>query len=131
MDISQVGELILQDKGFERLPNLKALNMSNCKVESLSATYFGDVNRLENLDASWNLLQNLSADLENKFQNLEVANFSHNAIQLFETDGIIPKLRVLHLDFNELKTVSLPNYRNLEILTISDNLIEKVSTCVV
>ncbi|XP_065359539.1 leucine-rich repeat-containing protein 15 [Calliphora vicina] len=128
LDISQVGELILQDKGFENLPNLKALNMSNCKVESLKASHFADVNRLENLDASWNLLQNLSAELEHKFQHLEVANFSHNAIQLFETDGIIPKLRVLHLDFNELKSINLPNYRNLEILTISDNLIEKLTS---
>lgn len=127
LDISKVGELVLDENGFNSFSNLKSLNVSGCKLKSLKGTHFNDLNQLKNLDASWNSLEIISSDLKQKFQSLEVANFSHNGIQSIDTDGIMSKLRVLHLDFNELKSIILHNFPNLNILTISDNVIEKVS----
>lgn len=127
LDISQAGGLSLRDKGFENFLNLKALNISNCKLNSLEDTYFSHDNRLENLDASWNLLTEISGGLNIKLKSLEVANFSHNALEEIGFEGFLPEVRILHLDFNNLKSFRLHDSKDLNILTLGDNSIEKVS----
>lgn len=125
--MSEAGEVDIQNKGFENIIKLKALNVSSCNLDSFEANYFSLANKLITLDASRNSLQNLSDDLQKQMQALEVANFSHNNIQNIDSDTAMPQLKILHLDHNELSSIQLKNYKNLKILTLSDNQFKRVS----
>ena len=126
LDLSEAGELDIQNNGFELILQLKTLNVSACNLDYLEAKDFSLTNKLITLDASWNSLKNLSDDLQKRMQFLEVANFSHNNIQNIDSDTLMPRLKMFHLDHNELSSIQLRNYKNLEILTLSDNQFKRV-----
>ncbi|XP_073836716.1 uncharacterized protein isoform X1 [Musca autumnalis] len=129
LDLSQAGQLQLNDDGFKAMPNLVVLNISGTALESLKGSHFATYNKLENLDASWNTLTEITFELKNRLLYLQYGNFSNNAITTIDRDlwKTFQKLKYLHLDNNELKAASFCDYPQLQLLTLSDNQIEEIN----
>ena len=70
---------VLHPHTFEGLRLLETLNISACSLTSLPAETFSHLYNLRKLDASWNHLQNISADLIKIFNRLAVVNLQQNS----------------------------------------------------
>ena len=70
---------VLHPHTFEGLRLLETLNISACSLTNLPAETFSHLYNLRKLDASWNHLQNISADLIKIFNRLAVVNLQQNS----------------------------------------------------
>lgn len=118
---SQLQEIIVE----RSLTNVKDLIMF-CAGDKSNGFIW---NSLKRADFSYNNLE----IIDNSFEftpYLQHLNLSHNKIYQISALVWCPNLKVLNLSFNQLTTIpklNVESYRRLQVLIISDNLIEDIS----
>jgi hypothetical protein len=103
-------------------PNLIFVDIQSNEFSSSSAiTGLSNARFLNDLDVSWNYLQDFSIHNE----SLEVLHLSHNDLISLDTDGAVNLQHIL-LTSNKLEMVDFSTNTALETLLISDNKLEYI-----
>lgn len=90
---------------FNVLPNLKALRISDCSVETINENHFKSLSKLEYLYLDNNLIDNVASNAFTDLVNLKVLNLSSNRISALDenTFTTLQALEELYLSDNQIQ----------------------------
>ncbi|XP_055500345.1 toll-like receptor 2 [Leucoraja erinacea] len=97
--------------------NLQFLNLSSCKIQSISQCLPPNV---EVLDLSNNVLSSFDVSLP----SLKILDVSNNKFKMLPTDSSLPKMAILNISNNELISLTeeeIKSFKNLESLQAGKN----------
>lgn len=102
------------------------LYANNVSISELSRNSFLIANQLENVDLSWNMLQELHETAFYDASNLLNLNLSHNKISEFSPNVFekLDKLRTLDLSYNQISSIPFELFqplKNLATLNLREN----------
>lgn len=122
LNLSRAGKLNISDVGFKDYENLKVLNVSNTKIETLKSSWFSR-KTIEVLNVSKNNIKALKKDDFKYFTKLNSLNLSYNAIDTIELYAFmdLKNLETLSLSNNLLNIVYFSYIQNLKYLYLRDN----------
>ncbi|XP_046417467.1 insulin-like growth factor-binding protein complex acid labile subunit [Neodiprion fabricii] len=151
MDNNRI-ERIANDS-FKFFPNLTYLSLAGCDIQNIEPSAFRNLDSLKILDLDRNQLQYLSVELDwlinlhmlerlylrnSNMQDFSVADtntlkhlhLSGNqlSIFIFETP-VSTELTHLYLDNNQLRYISLWNFKSLVYLNVANNQFGSIKTC--
>ncbi|XP_061438997.1 toll-like receptor 3 isoform X2 [Rhineura floridana] len=105
--------------------NITALDVSHNQLKTLPPTNFTKYSQLVYLDAGFNSISKLHAELCMNLPLLKVLKLGHNQLHAFPDDVFIycTNLKELNLGFNilEVKNEPFKNLKNLSLLDVSQN----------
>lgn len=129
LDISSNNVELIEDNSFKSNTALQYLNCSFNKIKKLE--FVANLENLEWLDASNNLIERFSSMIFDRLTNIKVINLSHNKIT-YILPLLFSKLRNLQqsdLSHNELDNFSIDFLKyntNLCLLDLRHNILENV-----
>lgn len=100
------------------------LNIRNNEITSIRSTAFGDLSKLDSLDASYNKLTRLLDNRLIYLTKIQKINLSHNQISSIQsfTFSDLTELRVLDLSFNQLHSDNFIKFENgMKFLNLTNN----------
>lgn len=127
LDLSHNRLTILTSNLFSNMENLKTLNVSSNKIESISAE-IGRCVKLESLDLSDNLLKNVPNTLA-QLKNLKKISLNNNQFTIIPKElGDLTQLDFVDLSFNNIDKIEdyIENFKCIE-LNLNENKIRSIS----
>lgn len=109
---------------FSRLTNLKDVDLSYNRLDTLDGNVFSKMNRLVRIDISHNNLKSIDFGFLLNTISLGYLDVSYNNLRFFRLNGISPSLGELYIEGNnltELDTNMKRMARNLVKLGLDDN----------
>ncbi|XP_046371368.1 toll-like receptor 4 [Haliotis rufescens] len=122
------------DMIFANSPKLSLhyLNLSNNKLENISATAFANVGSLQQLDISHNNMQVLQPSFT-RLNNLKTLDISHNELKSFDGPAVaqltsLETLTASHNRFDDRSQLKLNPMQQLKVLDLSFNTLDDLIT---
>lgn len=112
-------------------PELEVLDFSYNQIEKINPMAFEGLEQIQKIDVSHNKISSIDSRVFRHLKSLQSINLSHNKLRSLSPYNFISKkgnfvsdLKILNLDFNNLKKISpltLTNLKKLHELTLEKN----------
>lgn len=107
---------------FATVPTLEVLDLSGNAIKDIEDLAFRTMANLRYLNLSRNLISELSTFTFNEATNLVVLDLSYNKLKLVDPAALLlPNLRILNLNTNDLKVMPPLTSANLEYIDFGEN----------
>jgi Leucine-rich repeat (LRR) protein len=121
----------IPENAFNNLQQLKAIHLSNNRIESLSEGLFDNLINLEDLQLDYNQIYEIPKYLFNKVHNLESLYLYNNKIRKIPESVFhnLTNFKFLALDHNRINQISsdtFDNLSNLSFLGLSSNQMSEI-----
>lgn len=136
LDISHNVIQTIDDNNFEKIPNLKILNLCSNNIMLLSINAFAGLSRLAMLDLSKNQLKMITINVFVPLTSLRHLILSRNrhinetlsqrSINLYLSLGVVPTLEILEVEGTNIDSIDLANGIGLKELRLKGNSFQNV-----
>ena len=129
MERNPVGIIKEDTFNFMELNNLRKLDLSHCEIHTIGSGGI-DLPHLRHLDLSWNRMTEFRKSSFKMLVHLNTLDLSHNKLTVLDQMPYLPVMKVLNLDHNCIKKVSMRDEMehlsdSLEHLHMRNNKIER------
>ncbi|SPP88395.1 blast:Carboxypeptidase N subunit 2 [Drosophila guanche] len=109
--------------------NLKILNLGGNAIKKIAGNTFELSTELENLNLSDNILEELPRGVFLALKKLQQLNLSNNHLKIVSPDVFSPlkELQSVNLDRNLLNELPRGLFKDLKLLSVRNNLLERIS----
>ncbi|CAH1272572.1 MXRA5 [Branchiostoma lanceolatum] len=117
---------------FESVPNVLALSMGKNAIKAIGS-WFGGLAKLEQLDLSWNEIEEIKENALQPLVLLEYLDLRHNRLRAVEERHFasLTNLKYLHLSYNNISHISGRPFNRLSwlrVLSLDHNKLSSLST---
>ncbi|XP_022215965.2 leucine-rich repeat-containing protein 15 [Drosophila obscura] len=119
----------IEKECFKGSQNLKILNLGGNSIRKMEGNTFDLSTELEDLNLSDNQLEELPRGVFLHLKKLRKLNLSNNKLKIISLDVFSPlkELQSVNLDSNHLKELPRGLFKELRLLSVRNNLLERIS----
>lgn len=116
---------------FATVPSLEVIDLSFNGIKDIEDLAFRSMSNLKYLNLSHNLIATLTLFTLNEANNLVVLDLSYNKLKLVDPAALLlPNLRFLNLNTNDLKTLPPLTSSGLEYIDFGENKLEALDATI-